>query len=282
MIRFFFLSRQETISFCDFVMQQGAKFQVQWKGDNKGGNQVALSGEEWDKVEKEILIDILITIVDKHRVPKWYEQLVRSHYYYQDPDEIGRILEICDWLNDAEQRRKLGVDLPAYRNVMRDFFHQHVHESGVVDFSGLMPFCLQSLRPLLLDYIGSAIDEFKREEDYQLWVESIRRYVAAKPPRVKELHLLQKKQFHFYLSNGKLLTKMEIKALLRTEPVRFISGDADDHSIAPTMIYVPEKLYIYGNDPSEPKIQTIINIFQEKAIYKPLSAFPFKHTSPMQ
>ncbi|WP_028783416.1 sporulation protein YtxC [Thalassobacillus devorans] len=276
MIRFFFISRQETITFCDAIMQEGAKFQVQWKGDDQGGNQVSLIGEEWGEGEKDILVNILSALVFKYRLPLWQNQLIRQKFYYQDEEEIHRIREICDWLNDTKQRKKLGVRLPSLEDRIQTFVRNRIQFKSVVNFNEMMPFCFQHVRTLLLSYIGAALDEFKREEDYLLWVESLRHYMQDKPSKVDELYLLQQSQLHYYSNEGKLLSKTEIKALLKKEPIRIFSGGIDDHSITTALVYAPKRIYVYG-DPAEPKIQTIINIFQERVICKPVHAFPFHH-----
>ncbi|MFG6119045.1 MULTISPECIES: sporulation protein YtxC [Thalassobacillus] len=278
MIRFFFISRQETITFCDAIMREGAKFEVQWKGDDKGGNQVSLFGSDWGERERDILVNILLEVVFKYRLPSWQKQLIMKKFYYQDEEEINRIIEICEWLNDSEQRKKLGVNLPSLEESIKSFIRKRIQLKSVVNFNEIMPFCFQHARSLLLNYIGAALDEFKREEEYLLWVDSLRHYMKDKHSKVDELHLLQRQQIHFYRKDGSLLSKMEIKSLLKKEPIRIFSGENDDYSIMAALVYAPKKIYLYG-DPFEPKIQTIINIFQEKAICKPVQAFPFHHPS---
>ncbi|MFD1018992.1 sporulation protein YtxC [Thalassobacillus hwangdonensis] len=278
MIRIFFLSRQETVSFCDFIMQEGAKYQVQWRGDEKGRNEVSLVASDMKHQEIDFLLNIFVQLIHKHRLRLWLDKLIRGSYYYQDNEEVDRIIDICDWLRDSDQRKRLGVRHPDLEASIKQFLRDRIQLKAALSFDDMMSFCFKHHRMLLLDYIGSAIDEFKREEDYQSWVDSLRTYMTKKESLVEEMHVLHRRSFYFFEKNGKRIAKEELEAQMNKEPVHLFLGDREDGMISPLLIYAPKRLFIYGTDPSDPKVQTIINIFQEKALYKPKEQFPF--TSP--
>ena len=68
---------------------------------------------------------------------------------------------------------------------------------------------------------------------------------------------------------------MELRHLMYQEPLYLVGLDANEMNLSPLIAIAPQKIYIYGDHPSEPKTLTVINVFQEKVYFKSLSHFPF-------
>jgi hypothetical protein len=64
---------------------------------------------------------------------------------------------------------------------------------------------------------------------------------------------------------------------MQSEALYIFGLDENELNLAPLIAMVPEKIKIYGNDPSEAKTMTVINIFQEKVIFEHDRHFPFPY-----
>jgi len=137
---------------------------------------------------------------------------------------------------------------------------------------------MQPLKDYLTHVVGLAIDEFKREEEHQNFIHSIREYIHKRKPKIEEVHLLQGDPFLFFKGNGSRFTSIELKSIMHKEPLYMIGLDATEMNLSPLIALLPGQIYIYGEYPSEAKTLTIINIFQERVRFYPYEKFPFKPT----
>src|SRR5690625_5756514 len=104
----------------------------------------------------------------------------------------------------------------------------------------------------------------------------LRTFVLKKKPTFKEVHVVQGMNFSFFRSNGKQFSTMELRHLMYQEPLYLVGLDENEMNLAPLIAIAPQKIYIYGDNPSEPKTLTVINVFQEK-VYR-----SEEHTSELQ
>ena len=123
--------------------------------------------------------------------------------------------------------------------------------------------------------VGLAIDEYKREEDHQEFVNMLREYIAKKEPIYNVVHIVQGNTFSFFKADGKRFTRMELRMLMQKEPLYIVGLDEDELNLAPLVALAPKKIKIYGDDPSEPKTLTVINVFQERVDFESINKFPF-------
>jgi putative sporulation protein YtxC len=91
-------------------------------------------------------------------------------------------------------------------------------------------------------------------------------------PKMSTLHVLFDEEITFYNENLEEikraeLTKMIDRKLLVNHPVY-----VDSVSIAPLLSIAPTSIFLYTNDPDEPLVRTIKNIFEERVTIKSFTA----------
>jgi putative sporulation protein YtxC len=102
------------------------------------------------------------------------------------------------------------------------------------------------------------------EQEYQMFVQTLREFLKEREPRTETLHLLFDEEITFYnqqfeeIKRGEL-TKMIDRKLLFNHPVY-----VDSASIAPLLSIAPTTILLYTKDPEEPLVRTIQNIFEER------------------
>ncbi|WP_181349790.1 sporulation protein YtxC [Thalassobacillus sp. CUG 92003] len=269
---FYFGERKEALYFCDVLTEKSPGVQINWKGTSHFGNEITLLGTSDNNVEvviKEILIDMLYMF----RMNNWNRDIVEHTYYFHDEHEIRRLLEIREEFDTDPPR---GVRLPAIRSDMGAYIQTFIENADVIHFQELASRCFRAVKSSLEDYIGCTIDEYKREEDYQLWLDSLRLYINQGQTEIEELMLYHRhRKFTYYHQNGLKLSQTDVQEQLKHHPLVMLNEGYYDWQMTPALAFAPRKLTIYTDDRGDAKIQTLANIFQEKARYQSIQQFPF-------
>ncbi|WP_234402449.1 putative sporulation protein YtxC [Oceanobacillus damuensis] len=274
----FFDSDKEAISFCEHLLRNHRQIEMNWKSDGKQGNRLRLE----EKLPKNELLSIVAgTMTDvfmTHRLGAMVKRIIKDYYYYTDNEEIGRILDLTYWIitgkEEESKRLRKNKDQRAF---LKSLFVVNLKESFEFHFDSIVNFRLKPFKDQLITIVGLAIDEFKREEDHQAFVDMLRAYVIKKEPGFPVIHILQGNTFTFFTDNGKRMTNIDLRVLMKKEPLYIVGLHDNEFNLAPLIAMAPEKLRIYGDDPSEPKTLTVINVFQEKVDFEPISNFPFPY-----
>lgn len=276
----FFESNKEAISFCERLFREHQQIELNWKTDEKWGNHLKFPDEL--PLPKNELLDVIAgTMVDvfmTHRLGTMIKRIIKDYYYYTEQEEIERIHDLTDWIVTGEDEDSKRLRNNKNQHVfLKSLFIANLKESFEFHFDSIMNFRLKSFKDQLISYVGLAIDEFKREEDHQAFIDTLRAYVIKKDPDIPVIHILQGSTFTFFKQNGKRLTNIDLRILMKNEPLYIVGLHDNEFNLAPLIAMAPEKLKIYGDDPSEPKTLTVINVFQEKVDFEPISNFPFPY-----
>lgn len=273
----YFESDKEVISFCEHLFSYNKQMDLHWKTDEEWGNRIAFG----DHIIKHELADMvakaMVHVFISHRLGIWIKTILKDYYYYRNEEEIERIHDIARWIflgedEDSTQIRSKKGD-PC--EMLHSLFLANMKDSSAVHFDSLVKFRLKVFRDYLIHFVGLAIDEFKQEESHQEFVHMLRDYMTRKKPSFSTIHLVQGETFHFFRDNGKRLTKFDLKKVMKKEPLYILGLDENEWNLSPLIALAPRAIKIYGDDPSEPKTLTVINIFQEKVEFQPISQFPF-------
>lgn len=277
----YFSNKEEALSFCDFLFAQKDEVSVQWHYHKKWGH-VVLVNENKEKEER--VVRGLIHVYVIHRERSWLIDIIRNCYYFSDDDEVAHIYELCCSFRDEPDH--WGEDHPSsYRHSqqlerLRHVFKEALEKGEGFAFDSIITFRFQRFYDELIEVVGEAIDEYKREQDYQTYIQHLREYLQANPSKVERLSIVQSQPFIFYSHKGRRYTSDEIKKLTADHPLYLFGLGTDELDLTPIMALAPDRIEIYGNDPSDPKTLTVMNIFQERAEFLPLTKFPFKRLSP--
>ncbi|MBM7571960.1 sporulation protein YtxC [Aquibacillus albus] len=277
MLEVYFEIKKEAETFCERLLLYDPHVKIKWNTDQSWGNQLKLTTSKSSTYQQYRFIAKAMTdVFIFHRELNWVTEVITKVYYFSNKDEIQRIVDITHSIISGED-----VELVQFikKNKPRDTLLQ-IFELGsredIIHFNSIVNFRMQLFQSELIEVVGLAIDEFKREEEYQSFVHSLREYIAKRKTKVSIVHLLQGDNFIFYKSNGEVYTTMELKSLISKEPLYIVGLDQDEVNLTPLLAMAPEKIIIYGDSPSEAKTLTVLNIFQEKVCLKPMKSFPFE------
>ena len=204
----------------------------------------------------------------------WFREILKNKYYYEDLEEQQQILEIIYSVLEG-QREDLAVffkETSEELNIIKAAI-EHIFQDNVsFSFDSFLKFRLRPYLQMLEDYVELAIDEYKMEQEYQMFVQMLRDFLTNREPKMDTLHLLFDEEITFYneqfveIKRGEL-TRMIDRKLLVNHPVY-----VDSASIAPLLSLAPTSIFIYTKDPEEPLVRTIKNIFEERVTIETFDA----------
>ncbi len=272
----FFESDKEVISFCESLFQQNKQIELQWKVNEKWGNQIRLEGLPLSEFNFQLIAKSMVHVYLTNRLGSVINEIIKEKYYFTNHHEIEQIHEITEWIvtgqdSDCKMVRKNKHPV----QLLKAIFLMHVRNTKIVSFDSIVQFGMKVFKQDLIDYVGLAIDEFKREEEHQSFIHSLREYVLKKESIISPVHVLEGSPFHYYDEQGKLLTKDELRHCITEQPLYLIGFPQDEWNLAPLVAMAPEDIIMYVQDASDPKVQTVINVFQERVTIKGFRDFPF-------
>ena len=128
--------------------------------------------------EREKLFNGVSKFVMNDKCMDWSESALRENYLYEDSDEINQILEIVSEMRMGER--------PELMELIGEWDDaEYVHESlellvegkAPISFDSFSKFRLKKLQERLLLMLDLAIDEYKMEQEYQMFVHMLREYL---------------------------------------------------------------------------------------------------------
>ncbi|MEW8971726.1 MAG: sporulation protein YtxC, partial [Mesobacillus sp.] len=108
---------------------------------------------------------------------------------------------------------------------------------------------------------------------YQVFLHTLRGFLDDRKPQMSHLYLVIDENMVFYNQQFAEMKRSELfrsidRKLLVNHPVYVDSG-----TIAPLLSIAPETIYLYTDDPHQPLVRTIINLFEERVKVNPITAF---------
>lgn len=275
MNKLYFRVDKEVICFCETMFQRQYEINLQWKKDANWGNELVLNE---DRIRADDVIACLTAVFMEYRLHEMIEKIVIGDYYYTDDMEVDKICELTNWvISEVNYARKIFDGHASIERYLADFFLKAIIGEEEVYYDTIVTFCAKSLVKKMQTAVAFAIDEYKREEEYQSFIQSVRVYIGRSLIKVESLHVLQGEYFAYYNEVGKKYSTAELRAMMEEEPLYILGLDENEMNLAPILTLSPRKIFLYGNDPSDAKTLSIINLFQEKVTFLPREEFPY-HT----
>lgn len=220
------------------------------------------------------VIQALIHVFILFRLPKLARNILKENYYYENEDEINHIIPILQSI----MKNPLSYGTQTERKTVQQFYailEENLKNESYISFPSYFEQREWEFYPDLVDITGYAIDEWKREEDYQEYVHILRNYIKNKESKLNRLFITYDQDFQLYQDNGKHLSHQDLKTLLVNETLHFIDLFALDFQMSAIISIAPMEIHLFTNNPFDPKIVTLQNLYQENAFLYPIKKFPF-------
>ncbi|WP_071460339.1 putative sporulation protein YtxC [Bacillus massilinigeriensis] len=225
----------------------------------------SMSGEEIQRIRKGFYEFILT-----HKRDDFFRWILKERFFYTEEEEQDQILSIISSLLEGK-RRDLEPFLTGQDE--KELIHEEIQEMLTdnisFSFDSFARFRLKPFIEKLYSYVEIGIDEYKMEQEYQVFIETLRAFLSERTPLKDELHvLLMNGETVFYDHDYQELKRSELfhmidRKLLVNHPVY-----VDSVTIAPLLSIAPSTIFLYPEHPDQPLVRTIQNIFEERVIIR--------------
>ncbi|MBU8879661.1 putative sporulation protein YtxC [Bacillus sp. FJAT-29790] len=222
----------------------------------------------------ELVKKVFYEFIIQRKQDDWFRRILAEHYFYQDEEEQQQILEIIHSIleGNREDLAAFVSDLDFASN-LKTAINQIFQENISFSFDSFVKFRMRSLMDQLAKYVEVSIDEYKMEQEYQMFIQTLRDFLSGREAKRKHIHLLIDDGVHFFDEDyfeikRSDLTRMIDRKLLFNHPVY-----VDSVTIAPLLSIAPSAIYLYSDDLEQPLVRTIHNIFEERLIQGSITEF---------
>jgi putative sporulation protein YtxC len=238
---------------------------------------------EFLKENKESLhtyiVPALSQFILKVKEPQYIRHFLYTMFYYEDETEQLQIIQIVQSLvsDDEEHLHPSLKDGYPREEIIKRALSMFLSTNVQFSFEAFLTFRLKDYLLRLQDYIEVAIDEYKLEQDYQDFIESLRKYIAAKTSTIKLVHAVQEDDhFAFY---DEAFNRFTIDIEMEEHFISDYGFEVDKELIAPLLLLCPNSINLYSVDLDHGIIQTVVSIFQERVSVYPYDQFKEKNSS---
>lgn len=211
----------------------------------------------------------IASILAKHLVFEYEEKIllefISSTFCFQDYDEQVQILALAKSIIHGDLPNLPGLKRISSRNrILFQAFYEYFLSERCLPFESFIRFRLKPYRECLLRYTELAIDEYKLEQEYQSFVETLRRLLKKRRPMIEKIKVEFHKSFRLFDQQGHQIFEDHFKKQL--DP--FLNANEQLYATPSTLMTLigiaPNKIDLYTDKMDIGMIQTIQNVFQER------------------
>ncbi|MBT2691215.1 putative sporulation protein YtxC [Bacillus sp. ISL-47] len=229
---------------------------------------------EHNLIDLESVKEVFYQFIVNRKQDDWFRRILMENYYYEDEGEQQQILEIIRSILEGNRE-----DLAAFvsdvdvKESLKSAIDQLFQNNISFSFDSFVKFRMRPLMDQMAKYVEVSIDEYKMEQEYQMFIQTLRDFLSGRKAKLDTIHVLMDEGIHFYdeqffeIKRGELLRMIDRK-LLSNHPVY-----VDSVTIAPLLSIAPSCIYLYSDDYEQPLVRTIRNIFEERLVLDSISGF---------
>lgn len=226
------------------------------------------------KLEEVVVKKAFGQFIQEIKLVDWSREILKEHFCYDDEHEQEQIIDIITAIVDGNRRELLSfVDVNTLNNLVESAINELFSQRLSFSFDSFQRFRLRSITTIIERVVEVAIDEYKLEQEYQIFVHTLREFLAGRSSIKKVIHLIVSDSITFFDEKFFELRRKEIlqlidRKLLSNHPVYI-----DSVTIAPLLSIAPQKIYLYTDEPEQPLVRTICNLFEERVVVAAMNLF---------
>jgi putative sporulation protein YtxC len=224
-----------------------------------------------NKKTAEVIQTILIPAISRFIVrcmeDRWLLSIISTNFHYKDVEEQHQILQLAHSFIDGEREdyRNRKQHIESRESLIRQALLEFLSDDLSFSFESFLHFRLKKYKERLLYYVELAIDEYKLEQEYQNFIQTLRDCLASRESKLRKIHLLHKEaRFIFYDEYFCEISKNELKKFIDRTLIVNQPMYIDSSVLAPLISIAPETIYLYTGNSDDGMVQTIQNVFQER------------------
>ncbi|MBJ8104664.1 MULTISPECIES: putative sporulation protein YtxC [Bacillus cereus group] len=219
---------------------------------------------ESNYIEK-ILLPVLLYFIMNVKQNEWIHTILKEKFFYEEQEECHQILHMAQEIL-KERRKGVARDLTRHKfeTYIMSSLNDWLCDPLSFSFSSYVRFRLRTYREIIARLAEVAIDEYKMEQEYQMFIETLRQQVSGRKSRLSCVHLIFDESFIFYDDKGRRLKQERLVQYIDEELLKQKDVYIDTKVIAPLLSISPKKIYLYTKEQDHNMIVTLRNVFQER------------------
>lgn len=274
MVEVYFESKKEAAIFCDEVNQYHQQIRIHQQKSDMWGMHLKVEGSIRRKVLLQLISNAMVKVLLEEHLSDMLIRTITEKYYFTEAEEINRIYDFSMWiLFESDRDSKKLREHVEVNKLLQPLFLDYLEQHTIIHFSSIRHFRLAPFWEFVKQCIEKAIEEFKREEDHQAFVDMLRSYIENKTADVDIVYVEQGDCFTFYNKNKEKISKDELTLWMKKAPLYALGLHENEFDLSPLIAMAPAKIKIYGSNPAEPKTITVRSIFQERVEFEKHNSF---------
>jgi putative sporulation protein YtxC len=272
-----FPSRQEAEALYNVLQKDRALFHVKLDGVY-----VYIEGSKsgFTTHSRERLSDFLTQFIIGYYEDRWLTDIIKKTFYFEDVEEQSSILDIIHAILSGEKKDLPNLDrLPAREELIQTSISDLLKGPATFSFESIETFRLHRYHQWLLRVTELAIDEYKLQQEYVLFIDKLRRIVQDYRPLHNTIYIKDDDPFELFDENLRPIKNLQ--SIRSFYPLLKQWGIDPKPSIVLSLIGLsPEKIHIYTSRQDQDEMMTIQKVFEERVLFHPKEDFKdiaFKH-----
>jgi putative sporulation protein YtxC len=235
---------------------------------------IKISPKTWDISLEQLVIPGLVQFIIDHKEHQIMLTIIEENYYFLEAEEQQQIIHIAQSIIEGERTEIPRVQKFSPRDdILKEALEQFLRPDLYFSFTSFQKFRLHEYTARLRVYVEVAIEEYKLEQEYQNFIQSLRDYLTDRDSVIEIISIVHDNGYFVYNANKEELTNTELKTYIDQTFVYQHPMYIDSHLLAPIVSMAPDWISLYTNDPFDGMVQTIQNIFQERVSIHSLNDF---------
>lgn len=230
--------------------------------------------------KKSFILDVLTEFTRNKVEDICLKELIEHAFFYTDTTEQKEIFTITKSILLGEIEGIPEVKhLPSLNDLIRRQWDSILEaKTEFLEFESFIKFRLKEYLATLLKVVECAIDEYKLELEYQMFVEQLRTCLTKQRSFSKSdiIIIFEKEQVLLFDEQQRQLSHTELM-MFHEKALRLTNvTNLDERLLGPLIGLSPSSARIFAYDMDHPLLQTVKNIFQEKVTISPIEKMPYK------
>lgn len=215
----------------------------------------------------------LSSLITKYIIGKyengWLYNIIEKYYFFKDPGEKTAIMNIITAILAGEKNDLPRMEtLPDRKQLIQEALEGVLTEHSTLSFASILHFRLTSYKRTLRRITELAIDEYKLEQEYQVFIDKLRRIIRAYKPLCEKIEVYDDEPFKIFDENHRLIRNVQsvrsFYPLLRQWGI-----DAEPSIILSLIALAPEQVVIFTDRPEHSIMKTLSTVFEDRVFFFP-------------
>jgi putative sporulation protein YtxC len=229
---------------------------------------------------KEFILDVLTDYTRNKVEDICINEMIEHAFLYKDSAEKKEIFSIAKNIISGEiEGIPEAKTLPCLNDVIRIQWDSLLRQPvSFLEFEAFLKFRLREYLSALMKLVECAIDEYKLEMEYQLFVDQLRGCISRqKSFSTKKIVVIFDRSTTVIFNEYQHAYSEQEVFCLHKKALRLTNAkDLDKRLLGPLIGLTPLNAKIYSYDVDHPLMQTIKNVFQERVSILPIEAMSKK------